>query len=124
MRKEIKQILTVNEAEMNKRIAEVLLVVQKEVENAISDARINNTDRDFEKVLEFMEANRPVEVRDSLISLSTRIVKLNNDYTYTGEELVKQGNERISERVNAIVKVAEECILKLIELQTKQLQSL
>lgn len=109
---------------MNKRIAEVLLVVQKEVENAISDARINNTDRDFEKVLEFMEANRPVEVRDSLISLSTRIVKLNNDYTYTGEELVKQGNERISERVNAIVKVAEECILKLIELQTKQLQSL
>lgn len=71
-----------------------------------------------------MEANRPVEVRESLMNLSTRIVKLNNDYTYTGEELVKQGNERISERVNAIIKVAEECILKLIELQTKQLQSL
>jgi hypothetical protein len=51
LRKEIKAVLSNNEAELTKRIAEVLLVVQKEVDNAIADARLNNTDKDFEKLL-------------------------------------------------------------------------
>jgi len=54
LRKEIKAVLVANENELNKRIAEVLQVVQKEVEAAIGEARLNNTDRDFEKVLEFV----------------------------------------------------------------------
>lgn len=102
----------------------MLLVVQKEVEAAIAEARLNNTDKDFEKVLEFAERTRQVDPRDSLLSLSQRIVKTNNEYSYTGEELVKQGNERISERISAIIKLAEDTILRLIELQTKQLQRL
>jgi hypothetical protein len=89
-------VLSNNEVELTKRIAEVLLIVQKEVESAIVDARLNNTDKDFEKVLEFIGRARQVEVRESLLNLSQRIVKLGNEYSYTREELVKQGNERIS----------------------------
>jgi hypothetical protein len=71
-----------------------------------------------------MGKSRQVEVRENLINLSHRIVKLGNEYSYTGEELIKQGNERISERVLSVIRVAEETILKLIELHAKQLQSL
>ena len=39
--------LATNENELNKRIAEVLQLVQKEVEAALADARLNNTDKDF-----------------------------------------------------------------------------
>jgi hypothetical protein len=35
-----------------------VLVVQKELEGAIADARLNNTGKDFEKGLEFMGKNR------------------------------------------------------------------
>lgn len=75
-------------------------------------------------MLEFVQRSRQLDPRDSLISLSQRIVKLNSEYSYTGEELVKQGNERISERISGIIKLAEDTILRLIELQTKQLQRL
>ena len=117
-------MLVTNENELIKRISEVLQIVQKEVEAALGEARLNNTDKDFEKVLEFMDRTRQVDPRESLVGLSQRIVKLNNEYSYTGEELVKQGNERISERISTIIKFAEDTILKLIELQTKQLQKL
>lgn len=124
LREEIRTMLALNETELNKRIAEVMQVVQKEVEAALAEARLNNTDKDFEKVLEFVQPGRKVDPRENLISLSQRIVKLGNEYSYTGEELVKQGNERISERISAIIKLAEDTILKLIDLQTKQLQKL
>jgi hypothetical protein len=70
----------------------VLVVVQREVDNSVAEARINNTDKDFEKILEFVSNDRKVDIRESLISLSKRIVKVGNDYSYAGEELVKQGN--------------------------------
>lgn len=68
------------------------MVVQREVDNAVAEARINNTDKDFEKILEFLGNDRKVDIRDSLMNLSKRIVKVGNDYSYAGEELVKQGN--------------------------------
>lgn len=70
----------------------MLVVVQREVDNAVAEARINNTDKDFEKILEFLGNDRKVDIRDSLMNLSKRIVKVGNDYSYAGEELVKQGN--------------------------------
>lgn len=70
----------------------MLVVVQREVDNSVAEARINNTDKDFEKILEFVSNDRKVDIRESLISLSKRIVKVGNDYSYAGEELVKQGN--------------------------------
>lgn len=57
-----------------------------------------------------------------LNALAERIVKLENEYSYSREEQIRQGNERIMDRISKIIKLAENTIMRLIELQKKQIQ--
>lgn len=63
-----------------------------------------------------------IDISENLNNLSERVVKLENEYSYSREEQIRQGNERIVERISKIIKLAENTIAKLIDLERKQTQ--